>query len=402
MDAASFSGKSVSFECVRTRSRLRSSLDARLNLLLLSPHAVLILGGYGFFGRRIAETLRRDERIRLLIAGRHRNKALEACAALGLPDDHAIELDANSPTLAARLKELGVAILVHTAGPFQGQDYTAARAAIEACCHYIDLADGRDFAVHIDTLHADALRAGVTVVSGASSVPGLSSAVVERYVGRFARLDAIRTGIASGARSPGLATVRGIFGYCGKPIGRWEGGLPVTTYGWLDLISHHFPDPVGVRLLGSCDVPDLTIFPKRYPGVQTVTFHAGFASRVGHLTIWALAGLVKAGWLSSVAPLATPLNRISQWIEPLVSDKGGMFVSLEGLGIDGRPLVLTWHLVASRNHGPWVPCGASIALVRKLVSGEPLPKGAMPCVGLLSVAEYLAPLDGLALQEIPA
>jgi saccharopine dehydrogenase-like NADP-dependent oxidoreductase len=34
--------------------------------------------------------------------------------------------------------------VIHTAGPFQGQDYAVARSAIAAGANYIDLADGRD------------------------------------------------------------------------------------------------------------------------------------------------------------------------------------------------------------------------------------------------------------------
>lgn len=366
-----------------------------------NARTVLVLGGYGFFGRRIVEILSRDRADRILVAGRRREQALATCGALGLPESSAVALDGHAPMLAGRLRELGVGIVVHTAGPFQRQDYTVARAAIEAACHYIDLADARDFVADITTLDAEARRAGVTVISGASSVPGLSSAVVNRYAGRFGQLDAIRIGIASGARSPGLATVKGIFGYCGKPFLRWEGGAPATTHGWLDLSSHRFPDPVGTRLLGSCDVPDLALFPKRHPGVQTVTFHAGFAAALGHLVVWALAKLVQAGWLGSVAPFAGPLHRIGGWIEPLVSDKGGMFVALEGTGLDGRPLTLTWHLVAEHNDGPYVPCGAAVALVRKLARENALPAGAMPCVGLLGVEEVLAPFDGLAIREVP-
>jgi hypothetical protein len=78
-----------------------------------------------------------------------------------------------------------------------------AHAAIEVRCHYIDLADGRQFVAGISSLNAQALAAGVSVISGASSVPALSSAVVDRYLPRFARLDAIRMGISSGARAPG-------------------------------------------------------------------------------------------------------------------------------------------------------------------------------------------------------
>lgn len=193
--------------------------------------------------------------------------------------------------------------LIHTAGPFQGQDYKVASDAIEAGANYVDLADGRRFVAGIGTLDDAARDKGVVVVSGASSVPALSSAVVDEYAPAFQNLESIRLGIGSGARAPGLATVRGVFGYCGKPIQRLENGTWVETHGWLDLTRYEFPKPVGRRWLSSCDVPDLEIFPKRYGSVRTVTFHAGFASDLGHLFVWMMAGLVKTGVVPSLAPL---------------------------------------------------------------------------------------------------
>jgi short subunit dehydrogenase-like uncharacterized protein len=41
---------------------------------------------------------------------------------------------------------LGAELVIHTAGPFQGQDYGVVAAAVAAAgAHYIDLADGRRF-----------------------------------------------------------------------------------------------------------------------------------------------------------------------------------------------------------------------------------------------------------------
>lgn len=363
-------------------------------------HNVLVLGGYGFFGTRICKALALDPSMKLFVAGRDLAKARALAAMLALPEDQAVAIDAHAAGLADRLNELGVDTLINTAGPFQRQNYAVPRAAIEAGCNYIDLADGRAFVGGIESLDAAARARGVTVVSGASSVPGLSCAVIDRCIDAFERLDAVRVGIASGARTPGLATVRGIFGYCGKGFSRWERGEWRTTYGWLDLHRHRFPSPVGGRWMGSCDTPDLDLLPKRYPTLQTATFHAGFASGTGHLLVWALAGFAKAGLMRSLVPLAPLLNRTSQIIAPVVSDKGAMFVAMEGIGRDGKPLRRTWNILAARNHGPHIPCGASIALAKKLASGEALPKGAMPCVGLLSVDDYLAPLRDLDIREV--
>jgi len=319
---------------------------------------------------------------------------------LNLPPDRGVALDANDPELAARLHALDVDTLIHTAGPFQSQRYTVATAAIQAGCHYIDLADGREFVTGITSLDAPARERGVTVVSGASSVPALSSAVVDRYLPQFVRLDSIEFGISSGGRAPGLASMKGIFGYGGKLFREWRRGAWRPTHGWLDLITHRFPQPVGLRLLASCDIPDLTLFPQRYPTIRTVTFHAGFASAPGQLVLWCLAGLVRLRILPSMAPFAAPLKRVSQWLEPLVSEQGGMFVCLSGEGPEGKLLHINWNLLARQNHGPHIPCGAAIALARKLASRTPLPTGAMPCVGLLSVKDFLAPLRNLDVREV--
>src|SRR5262249_15338232 len=49
--------------------------------------------------------------------------------------------------------------------------------------------------------------------------------------------------------------------------------------------------------------------------------------------------------------------------------KRGMFVSLAGNGRTGQPHVVTWNLIAQQNHGPFIPCGASIVLANKLAGG---------------------------------
>src|SRR5262245_11620886 len=98
------------------------------------PTRVLVLGAYGFFGRRICEALGRNPRVRLLLAGRDDSKATALAYQLGLTAEHAKRVDADDPRLANLLKKLGVNVLIHTAGPFQQQDYHVARAAIQAGC----------------------------------------------------------------------------------------------------------------------------------------------------------------------------------------------------------------------------------------------------------------------------
>ncbi len=367
--------------------------------MVQASHRVLILGAYGFFGSRIAEGLARVPGIDLVVAGRNAGKATALAYQLGLRTENARAIDATDSRLPMHLRKLGIRTVIHTAGPFQGQDYHVARAAIEAGAHYLDLAVGRAFVTGIKALDAFARANNVCAFSGVSSLPALTSAVVDEHRRYFRTLESIAIGISSGGRIPGIATLTGIFGYAGKPFPVWENGAWSQARGWLDRRKFGFPKPIGVRLLGRCDVPDLTLLPLRYPGVRSVSFHAGFASDTGHKLVEWIAKQVQKGRFKSAAPFAKPLFRLSRWLEPLLPDRGGMFVRMHGTDDDQRTRTLTWQILAYDNHGPHIPCGPAIALTQKLARGESLEPGARPCMGVLKVKDILAPLRNLSIRE---
>ncbi|HEX6639430.1 MAG TPA: saccharopine dehydrogenase NADP-binding domain-containing protein [Steroidobacteraceae bacterium] len=360
---------------------------------------VLVLGGYGFFGRIIAEKLARAPGVDLLVAGRNLDKATALAYQLGLHAESARRIDATDPKLAAQLRKLGIQVVIHTVGPFQGQQYAVASAAIQAQSHYLDLADGRAFVTGIGTLDTAARSAGVCVLSGVSSLPALSSAVIDQHLAHFKRLDSIAIGISSGAKLPGIATMRAVLSYCGKPFRVWDNGAWKEAHGWLDRRTFAFPKPVGPRLLGRCDVPDLALLPQRYPSAKTVSFHAGFASDTGQKLIEWLARQVRSGRMKSAVPHAAILHRVAVWLESFLPDRGGMFVRMSGIDDDDRTRTLTWQILAYDNHGPNIPCGPAIALTRKIARGQVPEPGARPCMGELTVKEILEPLQGLSLRE---
>jgi saccharopine dehydrogenase-like NADP-dependent oxidoreductase len=362
---------------------------------------ILVLGAYGFFGSRICAGLAKNPRIRLILAGRDLSKATAAAYQLGLSAEHARAVDATHPDLAIQLRKLAVNTIIHTAGPFQEQGYEVARAAIKAGCNYLDLADGRAFVSGITQLDAAARAAAVSVVSGASSLPALTTAIADKYRDQFVRLDSIRIGITSGGKIPGVATLRAVLGYCGKPFRTLEKGAWIDVYGWLDTVEYEFPKTVGRRRISRCDVPDLDLLVQRYPSLKTVSFHAGFASNTAHQLVERLATLVKEKRIKSAVPLAGLLFTLGRWMQPVFSDRGAMFVKMNGMHENGAPLTLTWNLVARENHGPNIPCAPAIALANKIAAGSALPAGAMPCMGLLTVEEVLAPLKGLSIREFP-
>ena len=353
--------------------------------VLLNP--VLILGGYGNFGKRIATALSRHN-VPVIIAGRDWNRA-EALAA-ALQGARAFRLDINQDFLAT-LKLEKPSVVVHTCGPFQGADYSVAKACIEAGVHYVDLADGRDFVREFRGLDADAKAAGVTLISGASTVPGLSSAVLAHFRPRFSRLDRLDFGISPGQKAErGLATTRAIMSYVGRRL-RPFAGHP-RAYGWQDLRHYDYP-VMGKRWLANCDVPDLDLLPEAY-GLRDIRFGAGLEIGALHVGLWAMSWLVRFHLPLNLVKLAKPLLAASNAFDGMGSDIGGMHMVMEGVGLDGQPLTERWSIVAKSGDGPQIPCVPAILLAKRLYENDAaLTPGARPCVGLVQLEDYLAELQ---------
>ncbi len=72
-----------------------------------------------------------------------------------------------------------------------------------------------------------------------------------------------------------------------------------------------------------------------------------------------------------------------------------MTVTLSGHDAGGRPKRLTWYLIAGSGHGPYIPAAPSVLLAKRLLSGTLTMRGAVPCVGLFTLDEFLAEIADL-------
>lgn len=358
---------------------------------------VVVLGAAGVFGSRIATRLAHDERFELLLAGRREQSLDDLRTSIGDVRMRTFTLDTASPGFPVALAALQPQLVIHAAGPFQGQDYRVAEACIDAGSDYIDLADGRDFVSGFSRLDERARNAGRLLVSGASSVPALSSAVVDALLPRFGAIESIEHAINPGNRTPrGDATVASILGYCGRPIRLWRNGRWDTAHGWMDSRRQWFP--FGRRRVGICDIPDLELFPARYPQAHSVVFRAGLELPLLQWATWGMGMLVRVGLIRDLARHAPVLRRMSEWFVRFGSDVGGMAVELRGSDGQGRPLHLCWWLDADAGDGPQVPVTPAIVLARRLADGLVKAKGAMPCMGLLALGQIVEGFDGFALR----
>jgi hypothetical protein len=341
---------------------------------------VLVLGGAGNFGARICRALAGQTGIEVVAAGRRAGAQTR--------------LDTADADFAGQLRRLAPAIVIHCAGPFQGQDYRVARAAIACGAHYVDLADGREFVVNFAReLDPAARAAGVLAVSGASTLPALSSAVVDSLLPRFKAIEEVQISIAPGQRAPrGAATLAAVFGYCGRRF-RWlSGGAWRDAWGWQELTRLRFAG-LGARWAAACDVPDLVLFPARYPALKTVQFRAALELGTFHFGLWLAAAWRRLGLPLPLERWAAPLERAAALLDGLGGEHGGMLVRVAGLGPSGEPLRIDWHLTVAALRGPEIPCFAAILLAEKLARGDIAERGAHPCIGLLALRDFQPAFD---------
>ncbi len=370
---------------------------------------ILILGGYGNFGKRIAQHLCGHPNLALLIAGRNPDKAerlMQQLTPLATTVLKPVAVDINADTFEQTLIQLNPDIVIHTSGPFQGQDHRVPQACLQARSHYIDLADDRRFVCDIARLDHPAKQNNVALISGASSVPGLSSTVIAHYANQFARLDSIDIAIAPGNKAErGEATIRGILSYTGHPFTVFKNGNWQSAYGWMDIGKADFGSTIGKRWLANVDVPDLELFPDYFSVKQRVSFQAGLELGLLHLTMTAMAWLAKTGLVKNWAPLTKPIMSTSNLFKTFGTDIGGMIITLRGQNHTGTNKEIRWTLTAEHGIGPFIPTLSTIIIAEKLLQDPPLPNtipvGAHPCLNLYNLSDFQSHADrlGLTIQE---
>jgi len=351
---------------------------------------LLILGGYGTFGGRLAQLLVDEARLTLIIAGRSRAKAQAFCDALGAKGETMALAFDREGDVEKQLRAVTPDIVVDASGPFQdyADPYRVVRACLACGANYLDLADGSDFVKGVAQFDAQAKARGLFVLSGVSSFPVLTAAVVRMLAFGLSRVDAVEGGIApSPYAGVGLNVIRAIASYSGQPIELRDG----THYGLAESRNYTVAPPGRMPLnpirFSLVDVPDLKVLPELWPGLTSIWMGAGPVPEILHRALNGMAWLVKKRLLPSLSFLAPLMYRainVVRWGE----HRGGMYVEIQGAGTRGEPVKKSWHMIAEGDDGPFIPSMAVEAIVRHCLDGKLPPPGARASTKELEVADY--------------
>jgi hypothetical protein len=356
---------------------------------------VLVLGAYGVFGARLCKLLAENPQVALTVSGRDIVKAKALCTQLsGSRTSEAIVIDRDTVD-GQFLTPLRLDIVIDASGPFQSygdRPYRVVQACLDAGVNYLDFADGASFVEGIAAFDAQARGQGVFMLSGVSSFPVLTAAVVRRLSADMLSVDSVRGGIApSPFAIVGRNVIRAIAGYAGQPVDMLRGGKACQGHALTESVGYTIAPPGHLPLrhtrFSLVEVPDLRELPKLWPTLQDVWMGAGPVPETLHRMLNALAWLVKWRVLGTLLPFSSVFFHainLLRWGE----HRGGMFIEVKGKLVGQVPVHRSWHLLAEGEDGPYIPCMALQAIVHNALSGTPPTVGARAASRDLELADY--------------
>jgi len=321
---------------------------------------ILIVGGYGVVGRRIAANLAPDYPDRVVVAGRRLEPAAQLAADLGR-GVQGRRLDiTDAESIEAALEGVGVVVSC-----IDQPEPLLLHAAIARGLAYTDIAPHLMTRRPTEAMHAEAARSGARLVLGAGLAPGISS--------MLARLGADRVGPVVRVASNLLLSVGDHYGPASRSYILEEIALPYTVVidgrerparAFSEPAHVSFPPPIGPRTAYLFPFSDQVYFP------QTLGAGTAFA-RLALDPPWLgrlLSALVRLGIISAMGRRAGARKRSERLITRLRSKYRGrdwysVLVEVQGAGGVFR------GSVTGRGQADGAATGAA-ALTRSLAEGE--------------------------------
>lgn len=351
---------------------------------------VMIIGGTGVFGSRLARLLVRDGH-QVTISGRDRNNTARLAEEIGC---RAVVWQRGAPPSPLFTPKPDA--LIDAAGPFHayGEDsYALPKACAANGVHYLDLSDDADFTIGITRLEDAFREAGCFALSGVSSVPALSSAAAAHLARDMASVDLIETAILPGNRAPrGRSVIESILSQVGQPMKVWRGGVWRQERSWSDARSYEV-FPGDTRKARTIRVPDLALFPTFF-GARSVTFRAAMELKVMNGSITLMSLLSRLAGPAVTQRLAGVSETLANLFERFGTDTGGMMVHVTGPA-NGQIMRRTWILRVQAGDGPFIPCIPVRTLLR---NPSRIPTGARPCLAAFALDEAEAAMGDLAIR----
>ena len=352
------------------------------------PGSVLIVGGYGVVGSRIAAGLAADFPGRVLIAGRHLDRAEATAAAIG----HGVRgrrIDVTVPSSIAAALD-GVSVAVNCIDqPERGLLWAAIQRGLaytDITPHLTDLGRGAGY----ERVDAAARAAGARILLGAGMVPGISSVLVRALAEELGGADQIETSLLLSADD---TSGPGSFDYLLQELTM---GFDVYIDG-TDRRARPFtaprivayPAPAGPRRAYLFPFSDQVLYPRTLGARTVITRLSVDPPRMSRLL--SLLASTGAAHLAAQPRLRAAAGRLRQ--RRTAADKAARYALRVDVQHTGRAATAT----LTGDGQAYATATGTAALVRSLASGEVAQPGAWMPEQVIEPGPFL---DRLALAGL--
>ena len=219
---------------------------------------ILVVGGYGMVGSRIAAQLASVFPGQVAIAGRDQQRAAALSSKLGL-GTRACRVDASDVTsIDMALEGVGTVMMC-----VAQREMHLLRASVARGLAYTDIAPRLAFWQGAEQMNAEARRTGARIVLGAGLSPGISNVMAARLQSVLGRIDRIETAILlSLGDEYGPDSLHHVLDSVTQPFSVFENGRARDAVPFSDGESVRFPQPLGLRTSYLFPWSDVVYYPK--------------------------------------------------------------------------------------------------------------------------------------------
>ena len=355
---------------------------------------LLLLGGYGSAGLAIAQLLLEKTKVRLIVAGRNEDRALQAASSLNA--EHTgnrvggIRVDAagDPSALESAFRRCD---LVVACAPLTGIGSRVFEAALAASVDYVGVnVDVTDSGV-TESLAGRVEQAGLRFITDAGLVPGVPAGLARWAASRFERVDEVIVAMLARVRDISYGSWIDALTVIRTPAtvysqGSWN-RAPLTATKKID-----FGPPFGRCTCYPFPLPEMRPLPERLGVERCGAYTTGANGAVSTLLVlWHVFGLGRYPWLSRLG--ARALVRANRFTRPPL----GAVLAVEVAGESaGRPQ----HLRVSVRHDDGYVATAipTVSCLLQMLDGTVKKPGIQMMGHALDVTRFIDDMGRLGMQ----
>jgi hypothetical protein len=352
---------------------------------------VMILGGAGALGMRIARLVAALPDVELLIVGRDWGHATQFADELSEGGVSVRPLAADP--IAGLLSREKPALLIDVSAPFRGRGLDIPNACIRARVPYIDVAGDVTFSQSVLALNKAAVVAGIPVLTGAGITPCITTAAIDAIAASLTSIDAVRIVLCPGNQHPfGPASYATFLAATGRRFRRRRGGKWRSAIGWQGARGEFLPE-IGHRSVRAFETPDIALAVERFPGLTDASVHAGIEIGMLHGSLAMLSWLARCG--VNLASFSGLLESLARTMGHQGTKRYVLRVALRGRSGKDR-VERSWTLLA--DDGGHLAATPAVTLARRILRGPAPPAGARyASIGLSEIRAELS-VSGLDIR----